>query len=96
MEDKGYKLTYFNARGLCEPIRFIFTVAEVNFEDVRVPIKYNGAVPVIPQVLPPEIKESKRNVQTFNLWLTSSVKKNRHDIRVEIMMLRAEKSFLHF
>lgn len=76
MADKGYKLTYFNARGLCEPIRFIFTVAKVNFEDVRVPMKYNGAVPIIPQVLPPEIKESKRNVLQHSICgLTCFVRK---------------------
>jgi len=31
-----YKLTYFNSRGLAEPIRWIFAVAGVQYEDVRV------------------------------------------------------------
>jgi len=31
-----YKLTYFNARGLGEPIRLIFAQAGVPYEDVRV------------------------------------------------------------
>jgi len=31
-----YKLTYFNIRGLAEPIRMMFAVAGVPFEDVRV------------------------------------------------------------
>lgn len=74
MEDKGYKLTYFNARGLGEPIRFIFAFAEVIFEDFRVPMKYNGDVPAIPQVLPAEIKESKQNISALNLSWTCSVK----------------------
>lgn len=67
MSNGGYKLTYFNARGLCEPIRFIFALADVNFEDIRVPIKYNGDVPVIPQILPSEIKESKQNVRSHSM-----------------------------
>jgi len=32
----SYKLTYFNARGLGEPIRMIFAQAGVEYEDVRV------------------------------------------------------------
>ncbi|CAG7833428.1 unnamed protein product [Allacma fusca] len=31
-----YKLTYFNARGIAEPIRYIFAYAEVPYEDVRI------------------------------------------------------------
>jgi len=31
-----YKLTYFNSRGLAEPIRWIFAVAGVVYDDVRV------------------------------------------------------------
>jgi len=54
--DNGYKLTYFNARGLTEPIRFIFAYAKVNYEDIRTPFVYKDGVPVIPQVLPSEIK----------------------------------------
>lgn len=32
----AYKLTYFNSRGVTEPIRFIFKYANIEFEDVRV------------------------------------------------------------
>lgn len=32
----SYKLTYFNARGLSEPIRMIFAQAGVQYEDVRI------------------------------------------------------------
>lgn len=78
-----YKLTYFNARGLCEPIRFIFAYAKVNFEDFRVPFQYNGDVPVIPQVLPPEIKESKSKIKiiyfslgVFFIYIRPSSRKN--------------------
>lgn len=31
-----YKVTYFNGRGLAEPIRYILSYAGVDFEDVRV------------------------------------------------------------
>ena len=32
-----YKLTYFNARGRAELIRWILKVSEVEFEDFRIP-----------------------------------------------------------
>ncbi|KAG8225447.1 hypothetical protein J437_LFUL004448 [Ladona fulva] len=31
-----YKLTYFNGRGLAEPIRLLFAYAKVEYEDVRI------------------------------------------------------------
>lgn len=31
-----YKLTYFNVRGLAEPIRFLLSYMDIDFEDVRV------------------------------------------------------------
>ena len=31
----SYKLYYFNARGAVEPIRIIFALADVNYEDIR-------------------------------------------------------------
>lgn len=46
-----YKLTYFNLRGLAEPVRFMLSYMEEDFEDVRIerdnnwgalkPCKYN-------------------------------------------------------
>lgn len=49
----AYKLYYFDARGLCEPLRWIFEIGGVNFEEERFPV-------TLPQpMLPPEIKASK-------------------------------------
>ena len=31
-----YKLTYFNARGIAEPIRYILALAEIPYEDNRI------------------------------------------------------------
>lgn len=47
------KISYFNARGLAEPTRWILSHAGVDFEDIRAPLES------IPSSLPPEIKESK-------------------------------------
>lgn len=33
---ENYKLRYFNMRGRGEPIRLIFALANVEFEDIRV------------------------------------------------------------
>lgn len=44
-------LTYFDARGLAEPIRWILAYGGEKFEDVRAPL-------VIPPSIPPEIKNS--------------------------------------
>ena len=36
MADIKYKLTYFNCRGLAEPIRFVLSALNIPFEDIRV------------------------------------------------------------
>jgi len=36
MADQDYKLTYFAMKGLAEPIRMIFAVAGVKYDDVRI------------------------------------------------------------
>jgi len=43
----GYKVTYFDARGLAESIRLILTVAGVEFEDRRIVLDFTpGAKPI--------------------------------------------------
>jgi hypothetical protein len=50
----NYKLTYFDINGgYAEPIRHIFTLAKVPFEDIRIPFTFGK-----PGVLPLEIKQS--------------------------------------
>jgi glutathione S-transferase len=45
-----YKLTYFNVRGLGEPARLIFALANVPYEDNRYPFEFKkGAPPEKPQ-----------------------------------------------
>lgn len=51
----SYKLYYFDARGLNEPLRMIFALGGVEYEDVRIPL---GDIPP-PPTIPAEIKESK-------------------------------------
>lgn len=34
-ENPTYKLTYFNFKGLCEPIRLLFAYGGIEYEDVR-------------------------------------------------------------
>lgn len=48
------KLSYFDGRGLAEPIRWILVTGGVEFEDVRVPLDS------LPAVLPQEIKDKCR------------------------------------
>lgn len=46
------KLYYFDARALAEPIRMIFAIGGIEYEDIRAPVNQ------IPSSLPAEIKES--------------------------------------
>jgi len=46
-----YKLTYYNIKGLAEPIRIMFAYAGVQYEDYRIP-KDDTTYPT----LPPEMK----------------------------------------
>lgn len=55
------KISYFNARGYTEPIRWILAHAGIEFEDVRVPLE------TLPPVVPPEIKASKIFVYSIKL-----------------------------
>jgi hypothetical protein len=50
-----YKLTYYDIKGLGEPVRYIFAVAGVDYEDYRIH-KDDTTYPK----LPAELKESKR------------------------------------
>jgi glutathione S-transferase len=36
MANSKYKLIYFNSRARAEPIRFMFAIAGVEYEDVRI------------------------------------------------------------
>jgi len=47
----SYKLYYFDARGVAEPIRWLLAVGDIEYEDIRSPMTF-------PPVLIPEIKES--------------------------------------
>jgi len=47
------KLYYFDARGICDPIRMILTYGGIEFEEVRAPVNK------FPPNLPEEIKSSK-------------------------------------
>lgn len=51
----SHKLYYFDARGLNEPLRMIFALGGVEYEEIRSPI---GDVPPLP-TLPLEVKESE-------------------------------------
>lgn len=48
------KLSYFDARGIGEPIRMILAYGGEEFEDIRAPMS-------LPPTLPAEIKNSKWN-----------------------------------
>jgi len=48
----SFKLYYFDARGLAEPIRIILAYAGVKYEDIRAPLES------IPGAIPKEIKDS--------------------------------------
>jgi hypothetical protein len=50
------KFYYFDARGIAEPIRMIFAVGGIEYEDIRAPVD----ITTVPTPLPAEIKESKR------------------------------------
>lgn len=38
-EIPAYKLHYFNAKGLAEPIRFLFAYGRLPYEDIRIEYK---------------------------------------------------------
>ncbi len=52
------KLYYFDARGICEPIRMILSYGGIEFEDIRAPVI------TFPPSLPSEVKSSKFYVYT--------------------------------
>lgn len=52
-----YKLTYFNIRGFAEVPRLIFALAEVSYEDYRIPYTQP---PGEHNKIPDEIKESNK------------------------------------
>lgn len=45
----AYKLTYYNAKGLGEPIRLLLAYGNIEYEDIRVPFQFTGSPPVLPQ-----------------------------------------------
>jgi hypothetical protein len=53
ISEMSVKLYYFDVRGLAEPIRMIFAIGGIEYEDIRAPLEQ------IPASLPAEFKESK-------------------------------------
>lgn len=76
-----YKLIYFNWRGRAEVIRWLFAVANVPYEDVRVsedewnklkPSKYNHCT-INTLKMGPSLEATTQNLVWENLFETSSV-----------------------
>jgi len=100
-----YKLTYFNARGLTEPIRYIFAYAEVNYDDVRIEkeawpeLKPNtpwGQVPILEvtsegQTLAQSTAIARYLARKFNLTGSSELEAARCDELIDALAdMRAE------